>query len=148
VSSRVLVIGVASNIDTWRQREGLAKASFTLGLVYTMNHEVGPRKMVFFSWSVWVLNKKSIYQAFGVPSLGVNRMWTKKNDHAPKVNVLIYFSLLYVQKRHSWKEFEFDHSLVFSWASLVFTSCWICWRCGLQIFSQQFFPKKNDRFTL
>ena len=30
------------------------------------------------------------------PSLGVNWMWTKRNDHAPKVNVL--FFLIYAQK--------------------------------------------------
>jgi hypothetical protein len=67
VSSRVLVIGVASNIDTWRQREGLAKASFTLGLVYTMNHEVGPRKMVFFHGPSEFLIKNQFTKLLGSP---------------------------------------------------------------------------------
>jgi hypothetical protein len=56
-----------------------------------------------------------VLKALGL-SLGVNRMWTKKNDHAPqKVKVLIF--LIRAQKG------QFDHSLIFSWASLVLPSC-------------------------
>jgi hypothetical protein len=35
------------------------------------------------------------------PALGVNWMWTKRNDHAPRVNVPI--CLIYVQKGQFWK---------------------------------------------
>ena len=57
-----------------------------------MDHEVGPWKMVFFngpsSWSNFhgLTSLKNYLLAFG-PSQGVNQMWTKKNDHAPRVNV-------------------------------------------------------------
>jgi hypothetical protein len=43
----------------------------------------GPTSMVLSS-------KNQFTKPLG-PSLGVNRMWTKRNDHAPKVNVLIFF---------------------------------------------------------
>ena len=73
-----------------------------------------------FQWSNFL--KKSILKALS-PSLGVNRMWTKKNDHAPK-SECADFILIYAQKGHFWKEKKkFAHSLVFSWALLVFTSC-------------------------
>ena len=59
--------------------------AWEIGLVYTMDHEAGPWKRAFFnglsSWSDFL--KKLVLKALG-PSLGVNRMWTKKNDHAPK----------------------------------------------------------------
>ena len=51
--------------------------------VYTMDHEVGPWKMAIFHGPIdgptFMIRflKKSIYKA----SLGVNRMWTKGNDH-------------------------------------------------------------------
>ena len=52
--------------------------------------------------------------------LGVDQMWIKRNDYAPKVNVLIF--LIYVQKRHFWKKkFKLEHSLssfVFIFSSL------------------------------
>ena len=59
-------------------------------------------------------------------SLGVNRMWTKKNDHAPKVNVLIF--LIFVQEGQFWEKnqnqkiqkIRFDHSIVFSYLHLLF----------------------------
>ena len=50
----------------------------------------GPWKMAFFTWSDLVVRfpwsdyfKKLIYKVFG-SSLGVNRMWNKRNDHVPK----------------------------------------------------------------
>ena len=91
------------------------------------------------------LLKKSVLKALG-PSLGVNRMWTKKNDHASKSECADFF-LIRAQKGQFKKKFEFDHSLVFSWASLLFTSCQMCRRCGLQSFSQQFL-QENERFNL
>ena len=62
---------------------------------------------------VW-LKTNSIYKAFG-PSLGVNWMWTKRNDHPQKLNVVIFF--IYAQKGQFWVSFKFD-SLFF----LVFSS--------------------------
>ena len=57
--------------------------------VYTMDYEVGPWKMAFSM--VWVhgptfmvrLLKIIVLEDLG-PSLGVNRMWIKKNDYAPQ----------------------------------------------------------------
>ena len=43
------------------------------GPVYTMDREVGPWKMAFLGLS-----------------LGVNRMYNKRNDHVPKTNVLSF----------------------------------------------------------
>jgi hypothetical protein len=42
-----------------------------------------------------IFSKNQFTQPLG-HSLGVNQMLTKRNDHAPKVDVLIY--LIYVQK--------------------------------------------------
>ena len=57
------------------------------------------------------------------PSLGVNRMWTKKNDHPPKSECADFFSTC--PKRALWKEKNSSSTifLVLYWASLVFTSC-------------------------
>jgi hypothetical protein len=67
------------------------------------------------------LHKKLILRALG-PSLGVNQMWTKKSDHAPKSEGANF--LIHAQKGQFWKKkIKFDHTLVFSWALLVFTSC-------------------------
>ena len=59
-----------------------------------MDHEVGPWKKAFFhgltSWSDFL--KKAIYKVFG-PSLGVNRMWTKRNDLAPKNECGDFFNI-------------------------------------------------------
>ena len=52
------------------------------------------------------------------PDLGVNRMWMRRNDHAPKVNVLIFF--YYVQKGSFEKKIKFDYSFVFSWLHPLF----------------------------
>ena len=63
-----------------------------------MDHEVGPWKMAFVngprSWSDFP-TEKLVLRALG-PSLGVNRMWTKKNDHAPKSERADF--LIHVQK--------------------------------------------------
>ena len=92
-----------------------------LGPVYTTDHEVGPWKMAFVnglsSWSEFI---KIVLRALG-PSLGVNRMWTKKSDHAPKNEGDDVFNTC--PKRAILEKIKFAHSLVFSWASLVFTSC-------------------------
>ena len=62
-----------------------------------MDHEVRPWKMAFFhgsiSWSNFhglISLKKKSTKLLG-PSLGVTRMWTKKNDHAPKNECVGFF---------------------------------------------------------
>ena len=64
----------------------------SLGPVYTMDHEVGPWKMAFFhspiSWSNCLKNQFT--KSFGL-SLGVNQMWTKRNDYTPKSGCADFF---------------------------------------------------------
>ena len=51
-----------------------------------MDHEVGPWKMVILHGStsmVRYFKKKRFIKYLGF-SLGVNQMWIKRNDHAPK----------------------------------------------------------------
>ena len=57
-----------------------------------MDHEVGPRKMVFFNGPKFMVQllKKSVLKALG-PSLGVNQMWIKKDDHASKSECANFF---------------------------------------------------------
>ena len=56
--------------------------------VYTMHHEVKPRKIAFFHGPISLKNQFT--KPLG-PSLGVNRMFTKKNDHAPKSECADFF---------------------------------------------------------
>ena len=63
------------------------------GPIYTMDHEVGPWKMAFLNG---LISLKIQYAKPLGPSLGVKRIWTKGNDRAPKVDVLIF--LIYAQK--------------------------------------------------
>ena len=62
---------------------------------------------------------KNNLQSLLDPALGVNRMWTKRNDHAPKSE---YIKFLYICPKRTicFSNIEFDHSLVLS--CLVFTS--------------------------
>ena len=53
------------------------------------DHGRWPLSMVRLSWSDFI--KKLVLRALG-PSLGVNRMWTKKSDHAPKSEDADYFN--------------------------------------------------------
>jgi hypothetical protein len=46
------------------------------------------------------LLKKIVLKGLG-PSLGVNQMWTKKNDHAPKNEGADF--IIHAQKGHFWK---------------------------------------------
>ena len=63
-----------------------------------MDHEVRPWKRAFFQWSEFMvqlswsdfLKSQSILKALG-PTLCVNRMWTKENDHAPKSERVDFF---------------------------------------------------------
>ena len=61
--------------------------------VYTTDHEVGPWKMAFVKWFEFMarLHQNLVLRALG-PSLGVNRMWIKKSDHAPKYEGVNFFN--------------------------------------------------------
>ncbi len=60
------------------------------GSVYSVDHKVGPWKMAFCRGPIFFLNKNQSRKSLG-PSLGVNRMWTKRNnDHAPKSECLCF----------------------------------------------------------
>jgi hypothetical protein len=66
----------------------------------------GPTSMV------WFLYKNQFTKLLG-PSLGVNRMWTKRNDHAPKVKNLIDF-FKYMSRNDIFGEnLKFDYFFVF-----------------------------------
>ena len=78
---------------------GLCAQNMWTPLRSRLHHRPWRRTMEnnFFPWSdlmvqlAWFnILKKLIYKAFG-PSLGVDRMWTKKNDHAPKSECVEFF---------------------------------------------------------
>jgi hypothetical protein len=52
------------------------------------------------------------------PSLGANRMWTKRNDHAPKNECANH--LIYMSKKGSFGIFMNESSLIIILSSLVF----------------------------
>jgi hypothetical protein len=58
-----------------------------------------PDFMVQLPWSNFFKNK--IEKSLG-PSLGVKKMWIKRNDHAPKMNLWIF--LIYAQEKVVLKE--------------------------------------------
>ena len=61
------------------------KCKTCIGPIYTMDHKVWPWKMGFFRVQLpWFYILKDQFTECLGPSLVVNRMWTKKNDHAPK----------------------------------------------------------------
>ena len=84
-----------------------------------MDHEAGPWKMVLFYGLTWWSNfhgpnlKTNNLQRL---TLGVNQLWTKRNDHAPKNELAIF--LKYVPKI-IWKK---NQDLTILLSSLVFTS--------------------------
>jgi hypothetical protein len=53
------------------------------------------------------------------PSLGVNQMWTKRSDHAPKSECVDIFNIC-PKKAILREEIKFDHSLVFYCLHLLF----------------------------
>ena len=93
----------------------------------------------FFQWSEFMVRllEQIVLKALG-PSLGVNRMWTKKNDRAPKSECAEFFK--YMLKKGI---FERNSSLTILLVSfgLHLSSLLVFQRCGLQIFLQQFLQK-------
>ena len=76
--------------------------------VHTMAHEGGPWKMAFFHGLTWWSNfhgpislKNQLTKSLG-PSVGVNRMWTKRYDHALKRECVDFFNI--VSKGQLWKK--------------------------------------------
>ena len=69
--------------------------AFNLGSVYTMDCEVRPWKMAFFHGTTSMVRflEKTILQSLWGPSLGVNQMWTTRNDHAPKNECVDCFNI-------------------------------------------------------
>ena len=68
-----------------------------------MNHEVRSWKKAFFQWSEFMVQllKKLVLIVLG-PSLGVNIMWTKKNDHVPKSECADFF--IYMPKKDGFEK--------------------------------------------
>jgi hypothetical protein len=60
-----------------------------------------------------------------------------------KMKLLIFFNTC-SKRAILEKKIKFDHSLVFSWVSLVFTSCQMCQSCGLQIFSHNVLQRNEQ----
>ena len=77
----------SGGIERLKECVGEMWPSFNLGPVYTMKSKHGrwPFSMVQVhgSASMVRLLKNPVFKALG-SSLGLNRMWIKKNDHAPK----------------------------------------------------------------
>jgi len=79
-----------------------------------MDHEVGMGD-AFFPWSDFL--KHQFTKPLG-PSLGVNQMWTKRNDHAPKNKCVDFF--IDVEKGSIEKRVKFEHSFVIFYLQLLF----------------------------
>ena len=87
-----------------------------------MDHEVGPLKKIIFHspTSCPAFTSNFLINQFAEnlgPSLGVNQIWMKRNDHAPK-NACVGFFFIYVQKGQFWKEKKSSLTILLS--SLVF----------------------------
>ena len=50
-------------------------------------------------------------------------MWTKRNDHAPKIEGVEFLSICPKRKILSKNNFKFDHSLVFSSPKKIIEKC-------------------------
>jgi hypothetical protein len=78
--------------DTWNAMRAQLRAGLHHG-PWTQTMEDGlfswSDLMVEHPWSAFLENQ--FIKSLG-PSLGVNQMWTKRNDHALKVNVLIFLT--------------------------------------------------------
>ena len=113
-------------MSSWRHLFGFNKriiASNLLWPVYTIDTKSDHGRWFFSkvrrdgsTSMVWFLKKKQITKPLG-PSLGVNWMWTKRNDCAPKSEWVDFF--YYMPKKGSFGK---SSSLTILLSSLVFTS--------------------------
>ena len=95
----------------------------------------GPTSMVWFP-------KKNLFTKPLGPSLGVNQMWTRRSDHAPKDECVDFFLKKYAQKMQFWKKIKtikFDLSLVFSCLHLLFPKTKIHLKCRITTWALFFF---------
>ena len=72
--------------------------------------------MTFFQWSnsLGPILKKTLSTKYLGFSLGVNRMWTKRNEHAPKSKCADFFKYIPKKGKFETKNSSLTHSLVFS----------------------------------
>ena len=95
-----------------------------------MDHEVGPWNMVFFPWSDFIVElpwsdflKHQIAKFLG-PSLGVSRMWIKRNDHAPKSECAGFFHVCpereIIKKKSSLAIIVSSLVFIFSYLKFIF----------------------------
>ena len=111
-----------------------------LGPVYTMGHEVIPRKMIFSHGPTWwskfcglVFENINLQSLINCRSLGVNQLWTKRNDdHAPKSECVDYF-LNICPKESVLEKLKFDHCFVFSSLHLLFPINSFIWKISITI---------------
>ena len=93
-------------------------ARCNLGAVHTIDHELVPREMPYDAVQVHGLHfmvrvlKKLIYKPIGPLTRCKTECGPRRVTMHQKLKVLVF-----------GKKLKFDHSLVFSWALLVFTSC-------------------------
>ena len=80
-----------------------------------------------FPWSSLMVNilcsdflKNQFTKPLGL-SLGVNRMWSKKNDHAPKSECVDYLKI-YAQKGHFWRKKNSSSTILLSSLGLHLSS--------------------------
>ena len=83
-----------------------------------MDHEVGPWKMAFIMVQLlWFDFLKKKNKPMG-PSLRVNQMWTKRNDHAPKM----CWVSLHMSKKDNFEEEEEEEDFFLSSLVFIFSS--------------------------
>ena len=73
-----------------KSNEVMAKIIVRAGLHYASWKRIYSMVRVHGPTFIIRLHIKIVLKALG-PSLGVNRMWTKKNDHAPKSECVDFF---------------------------------------------------------
>ena len=99
--------------------------------------------MVHLSWSDFF---KSNLQSLWAPSPGVNRIWTKRNDHAPKSECASFFFSNICPMMAVLEKFKFDYSFAFSCFHLLFpkkVSLKICYNIITMPWALAFFLPKH-----
>ena len=100
----------------------LQQQGINLRLVYTMNHVRWPFSRVWLDGPTFTVRfLKNQFTKQLRPSLGANRMWTKRSDLTPKSECVRWvFFLRCMPKRAILNKFKFDHALVFFGLRLLF----------------------------
>ena len=123
------------------------------GAVYTIDHELVPRKMPYFAVRVHGLHfmvrvlQKLFYKAIGLLTKCKPNVDQEKWPCGKKWMCWVF--LIHAQKGQFWrKKLKFDYFLVFSWASLVFHLMLDVSKMWLANLLTTFFSQKNERFDL